>query len=57
MLEGIDKSVVRGNLVVKPKPVWFYDNTKAGAIAPMVARMEAEPSWLKVPGLLFKALF
>ena len=26
MLEGIEKSVFRGPLVVSPKPAWFYDN-------------------------------
>ncbi|RMH42989.1 MAG: aldehyde dehydrogenase family protein [Deltaproteobacteria bacterium] len=56
LLDGIDKSVVRGNLVVKPHPAWFYDNTRAGAIAPAVARMEASPSWWKLPGLMWRAL-
>ncbi len=57
MLEGIDKCVVRGSLVVKPTPVWFQGNPKLDSIAPKVAQLEAEPSWLKVPGLLAKALF
>lgn len=57
MLEGIDKSVVRGGLVVRPTPVWFFDNAKAGAMAPRVARMEAAPSLWKVPGLVAAALF
>ncbi len=57
MLEGIDKCVVRGPLVVKPAPVWFFDNEKAEGIAPKVAELEAAPSWFKVPGMLIKALF
>jgi aldehyde dehydrogenase (NAD(P)+) len=57
MLDGIDKSVIRGPLVVKPSPMWFFDNAKASKVAPFVADMEANPSWLKLPGLLFRVLF
>jgi acyl-CoA reductase-like NAD-dependent aldehyde dehydrogenase len=57
MLDGIDKSVVRGPLVVRPYPLWFFDNPKTGAVAPLVADMEANPSWLKLPGLLWRVLF
>jgi aldehyde dehydrogenase (NAD(P)+) len=56
MLGGVDKSVVRGPLTVSPYPLWFFDNRKAGKVAPSAAGMEAEPSWLKLPGLLAKAL-
>ena len=56
MLEGIDKAVIRGDLRIRPSPVWFYDNRKAGALAPKVVRMEAKPSWLKVPGLVLSSL-
>src|SRR5690606_18081069 len=56
MLSGIDKTILRGPLVARPHPVWFYDNRKAGEIAPRVATMEAEPSWFKLPGLLWKVL-
>jgi aldehyde dehydrogenase (NAD(P)+) len=57
MLAGIDKAVVRGPLVVKPTPMWFYDNPKGAAVGPKVADLEASPSWLKVPSLLLSALF
>jgi aldehyde dehydrogenase (NAD(P)+) len=57
MLGGIDKSVVRGPLTVSPYPLWFFDNPKTARVAPVAASMEAAPSWLKVPGLLLKALF
>jgi aldehyde dehydrogenase (NAD(P)+) len=57
MLAGIDKAVVRGPLVVKPHPMWFYDNPKAATVGPKIADLEANPSWLKVPSLLFSALF
>jgi acyl-CoA reductase-like NAD-dependent aldehyde dehydrogenase len=56
MLSGVDKSVVRGPLVVRPYPLWFYDNPKLDAVAPRVADLEAAPSWLKVPGLLASVL-
>jgi len=57
MLGGVDKSVVRGPLTVSPYPAWFFDNPKTSKIAPAAADMEAAPSWLKLPGLLSKALF
>jgi aldehyde dehydrogenase (NAD(P)+) len=56
MLGGVDKSVVRGPLTVSPYPLWFFDNVKTGKVAPAAADMEAVPSWLKLPGLLLKAL-
>jgi aldehyde dehydrogenase (NAD(P)+) len=56
MLDGIEKVVVRGPLVVKPHPTWFYDSPNAETVAPAAADMEARPSWLKLPGLLAKAL-
>jgi aldehyde dehydrogenase (NAD(P)+) len=56
MLDGIDKSIVRGNLRVRPTPVWFYDNRKAVGMGRKLVEFEAAPSWLKVPGLMLKAL-
>ncbi len=56
MLDGVDKAVVRGPLVVKPTPMWFAGNPKADRVAPLVADLEAAPSWLKVPGLLLRVL-
>jgi acyl-CoA reductase-like NAD-dependent aldehyde dehydrogenase len=56
MLDGIDKAVVRGPLVVKPMPLWFFGNPKADRVAPLAADLEAAPSWLKVPGLLMRVL-
>lgn len=57
MLDGVEKSVIRGPLVVTPYPLWFFDNPKADAAAPLVFHMEASPSWLKLPGLLMRVLF
>ena len=56
MLGGIDKSVVRGPLTVKPYPLWFWDNPKTAKVGPAVTDMEASPSWLKLPGLLARVL-
>jgi aldehyde dehydrogenase (NAD(P)+) len=56
MLDGIDKAVIRGPLVAKPTPLWFFDNTKAAAVAPRVADLEAGPSWLKLPGIVLRIL-
>lgn len=56
MLGRVDKSVVRGPLVVRPTPVWFHDNPKLDTVPPRVADVEAAPAWWKLPGLLWTAL-
>lgn len=56
MLEGIEKSVTRGPLVVKPKPAWFYDNHKTHLLGPKLVAFEAHPSWLKLPNVALTAL-
>lgn len=56
MIEGIEKSVMRGPLVVSPKPAWFFDNKKTHEIGRKMVAIEADPSWLKVPGLALTAL-
>ena len=56
MLDGVDKTVVRGPLMVWPYPTWFFDNRKGTAVGPALAGMEANPSWLKLPGLLARSL-
>jgi aldehyde dehydrogenase (NAD(P)+) len=56
MLDGVEKAVVRGPLVVRPYPMWFFDNQKAAAVGPKAADMEAAPSWLRLPGLLWRVL-
>jgi len=56
MFEGIDKTVVRGPLVAKPKPAWFYDNKKSAMVASRMVPFFANPSWFKLPGLVFQAL-
>jgi acyl-CoA reductase-like NAD-dependent aldehyde dehydrogenase len=57
MLEGVDKSVIRGPLTVWPYPTWFWDAPKAAAVAPRVAELEATGSVWKLPGVLARVLF
>lgn len=56
MLGRVDKTVVRGPLVVRPAPVWFHDNPKLDSVPPRVADLEAAPAWWKLPGVLWTAL-
>jgi acyl-CoA reductase-like NAD-dependent aldehyde dehydrogenase len=56
MLEGIDKAVIRGPIKVSPKPAWFFDNRKTHEIARKLVGFEANPGWLKVPGIALTAL-
>jgi aldehyde dehydrogenase (NAD(P)+) len=56
MLDGMEKAVLRGPLTVFPKPIWFYDNDKAEAIAPRAAKLEADPRWWRLPGLIARSL-
>lgn len=56
MLDGIDKAVLRGPLVVRPTPPWFVGNRHALAVARRLVALEAEPGWRKVPGVILAAL-
>jgi hypothetical protein len=56
MLEGIEKCVLRGPLVVSPKPPWFYDNKAAHVVGEKLAEFEISPSPFKVPGVALAAL-
>jgi aldehyde dehydrogenase (NAD(P)+) len=56
MLEGIEKCIVRGPLVAKPKPVWFYDHHSAPDLGPKLVAMESDPSWLRLPRIVVGAL-
>jgi len=57
MLEGIDKTIVRGPLVVRPRPLWFTGNPKAVAVARRMVRQELSPSWRGLVGVVASALF
>jgi hypothetical protein len=56
MLDGIEKAVLRGPLVVRPKPVWFQDNRAASRLGPKILALESDPSWLKLPGIVLGSL-
>jgi len=56
MLEDIEKCVIRGPLVVKPKPTWFANHRTAAEIGRRLVRMEAQPSFFKLPGLIMQAI-
>lgn len=57
MLEGIDKSVVRGDIKIWPDPPWFSDHNKATKIGPRLVAMEANPGWRRVPGIALRSIF
>ena len=56
LLEGIEKSILRGPLTVFPKPAWFGSNRNVLGIASKLLQVEHSPSWLKVPGVVVQAL-
>ena len=56
MLEDIEKCVIRGPLVVKPKPTWFANHKTATQIGRRLVKLEAQPSYFKLPGIIMAAL-
>jgi acyl-CoA reductase-like NAD-dependent aldehyde dehydrogenase len=56
MIEGIEKAVVRGPLLAKPRPVWFHDNKVARTLGPKLVAMESDPNWLRLPGIVMTAM-
>jgi hypothetical protein len=56
MLRGVQKSIIRGPLVVSPKPAWFQDNAMSHVVGRKLVAFEASPSWGKVPGVAFAAM-
>jgi len=56
MLEGMEKTVVRAPLVIKPKPAWFASHRSAHRLGPKLVAIEATGSWLKLPGIILEAL-
>lgn len=57
MLDGVEKSVLRGPLRVRPTPPWFSDNDKSAILGPKLVQMEAAPSWRKLPAVMLSALW
>ena len=56
MLEGVQKTVLEGPLVISPKPFWFPTNRRPEPIAWKVLDLYARPSLWRLPGLLLAAL-
>lgn len=57
MLGRIEKSVLRGPLVVQPTPPWFAGNPRGPAIARRLLAMEADPKWGTFLGIVKTSLF
>lgn len=57
MLEGIDKSVIRGPLVVRPRPLWFTGNPKAAKVARRMIQQELAPTWTGLAKVVGSVLF
>jgi acyl-CoA reductase-like NAD-dependent aldehyde dehydrogenase len=56
MLGGIEKSIVRGPVVLAPKPAWYYDNRMCNIIGQRLAAFEGSGSALRIPPLVWAAL-
>jgi len=56
MLEGIEKTVLEGPLVVSPKPFWFPTHRGAPQLGRKVIDLYYRPSVWKLPSLLLGAL-
>ncbi|MBL1320925.1 MAG: aldehyde dehydrogenase [Methylophaga sp.] len=56
MLEGIEKAVLRFPLVAFPKPPWHSSNRVAHKIMPKLMHLENNPSWTKLPGVIFTVM-
>jgi len=50
------KSVIRGPFRVAPKPAWFVNHKTGHELGPKMAEFTAEPSFAKLPSLLFSAV-
>jgi hypothetical protein len=55
MLEGVQKTVVRGPFVVSPKPLWFATHRRCEQVAEALTQMELAPSLLKLPRIILGA--
>jgi Aldehyde dehydrogenase family len=52
----IHKTVVRGPFRMPVKPTWFATNKTGHRSSEMFARLQAKPSWGKLPGLITTAM-
>jgi hypothetical protein len=56
MLEDIEKCVIRAPLKPMPKQVYFAGHRTVHKVGQRITAFEAEPGWLKLPGLAAAAL-
>lgn len=56
MIDHPQKSVVRVPFKMPTTPPWFVDHRHLNILAQKMMAMEADPSWLRVPGILGAAL-
>lgn len=56
MLEGIEKTVLHGPLVVRPQPPWFVGNRQAATLGRRLVDLESGLAWRKLPGIVLAAL-
>jgi acyl-CoA reductase-like NAD-dependent aldehyde dehydrogenase len=56
MLEGIDKVVVRGPFIVRPRPTWFAGFGKGAELGKKLVAMEQDPSPLRLPSMIWTAI-
>jgi acyl-CoA reductase-like NAD-dependent aldehyde dehydrogenase len=55
LLEGVQKTVIRGPFMVSPKPLWFATHRRSEQTARALTAMELKPSLLKFPKILLGA--
>jgi aldehyde dehydrogenase (NAD(P)+) len=56
MLEGVEKTILRGPLTTFPKPAWFPSHRTTHKMVPKIVAMEENAGWAKVPGIIFDAI-
>jgi hypothetical protein len=56
MLEGIEKSVLRGAITLSPKPIWYQDNRLTHLIGERLTRFELDPGPGRAAPLIWAAL-
>jgi hypothetical protein len=56
MFDRPQKSVMRGPFRVWPKPLWFIDNKSAATVGRKMTYFNADPSLMRLPGILWASL-
>jgi aldehyde dehydrogenase (NAD(P)+) len=57
MFDKPQKSVLRGPFRMWPKPLWFIDNKAGATVGRKMTYFNADPSLMRLPGILWAALF